>query len=73
MNTDQREADQLVKDMHERIKWRIALEEIASASPSMHNHYSGEHRRCAMCNVFIDTARDALGYQAWPAEARTRK
>jgi hypothetical protein len=56
----------------ERDSLRVALEQIASASPSLHNHQSGEHR-CLMCQVMIDTAREALGYKEWPAEAKTLK
>ena len=51
---------------------RAALEIIASASPTLTTDRTGE-RRCAMCRALIDEARDALGYERWPAMAKTVK
>jgi hypothetical protein len=52
---------------------RKALEEIASASPTIHSKINGDQHRCTMCRVMIDTARAALGYQEWPAQPKTPK
>lgn len=39
---------------------RTALEQIASGTPAVHLHRSGEHH-CSQCCAYINLAREALG------------
>jgi hypothetical protein len=46
---------------------RQALAEIASTSPVCRTLPDGREERCIHCRALIDTAREALGQQPWPA------
>lgn len=46
---------------------RAALSTIASTSPCVLRPGSEDQHSCKMCLALINEARDALGYQRWPA------
>ncbi len=46
---------------------RLALERIASTSPRLIGPCLPTEHGCALCLALIDEARDALGWQRWPA------
>ena len=48
-----------------------ALTRIASASPCLSNPATPQERGCKLCEALINEARDALGFQRWPAVPAT--
>ena len=48
-----------------------ALVCIASASPCLTNPGTPQERGCKLCEALINEARDALGFQRWPAVPAT--
>jgi hypothetical protein len=46
---------------------RKALSQIASASPCVYRPGTPQERTCVLCETFINEARDALGFERWPA------
>lgn len=51
---------------------RMSLEMIASGSPAIHSGQTGDHR-CAHCAAMIELAREAIGWEKWPAKAGTKR
>jgi hypothetical protein len=49
------------------------LDVIGTMSPAVTRPATGDMRRCILCAVHINEAREALGYQALPEIARTPK
>ena len=49
------------------------LDIIGTMSPAVTKPATGDVRRCILCSVHINEAREALGYQALPGIPRTPK
>lgn len=49
-----------------------ALSVIASGSPAVAEPGTPQARSCALCLAHIDHARDALGFEHWPATPGTK-
>ena len=50
-----------------------ALDIIGTMSPAVTKPQSGDSRKCILCAVHINEAREALGYQSLPEIPRTPK
>ncbi len=57
-----------------RFHWiEQALSDIASGSPAVTHPGTENERQCSLCLAHINHARDAMGYDRWPAVPGTRK
>ena len=51
---------------------RMSLEQIASGSPSIHVGQTRDYQ-CAHCAAMIELAREAIGWEKWPAKPETQR
>ena len=49
------------------------LDIISAMSPAITKPATGDMRKCILCAVHINEAREALGYQSLPEIPRTKK
>jgi hypothetical protein len=65
--------DDLEIALAERDRLWKTLSDIASGSPCMLDPGTATERTCKLCEAHINHARDALGFERWPAVPGKRK
>jgi hypothetical protein len=68
-----REAEKFSAVFDRVARQRKVLSDIASASPCVYKPGTPQERTCVLCETFINEARDALGFERWPAIPGTKK